>query len=100
MNPIGHALRLLGTTQAFFGVWLAVAAVTAAVVAAVMFARYSEYQRARWWRALLIVLVGLAIGGATVEATYYSWYRHRCVDHSSDIDECFDNDGKRLHERY
>ena len=101
MNPFAHALRLLDTTQAFLGVGLAVAAIAAAVVAALVVACYGEYQRgARWWRALLIVCVGLLVGGATVEATYYSWFKHRCVDHGSDIGECFDKNGMRLHQRY
>lgn len=92
----------MNTSEAFLGVWLAIAAVGAAVGAAVVFARYDceHERRVRWWRASLIVCVGLLVGGATVETTYYSWFRHRCVDHSSDIDECFGKDGKRLHQRY
>jgi len=31
-----------------------------------------------------------------VEASYYSWYRHRCVLHGSDIDECSAKSGAWL----
>jgi hypothetical protein len=51
----------------------------------------------RWVPALLIMCAGFLAGAVIVEASYYSWYRHRCVLHSSDIDECFGEDGKRLH---
>jgi hypothetical protein len=97
MDPIGHALRLMNTTQAGLGVGLAALAVMIAVAIVV---RRRVRERIRWIPALLIVCAGFLAGAVIIEATYYSWYRHRCVDHSSDIDECFDKDGKRLHERY
>ena len=95
MNTIDHAFRLLDTQQAGLSVLLAAAAVAAAFVIALI---YVVHGRVRWMGAFLIVATGLATGGATVEASYYSWYRHRCVLHSSDIPECFGEDGKRLHD--
>jgi hypothetical protein len=95
MNPIEHALRLMDTEQAALGVGLAALAV---VFAAAIVVRRSREEGFRWIPALLIMCVGLLAGAVIVEASYYSWYRHRCVLHSSDIDECFDKDGKRLHD--
>ena len=85
------------TTQAGLGVGLAVLAV---VIAVAIVVRRRARERIRWIPALLIVCAGFLAGAVIVEATYYSWYRHRCVDHGSDIDECYDEDGKRLHQRY
>lgn len=96
MNPIEHALRLLHTEQAFLGVGLAALAV---VVAVVIVVRRWLLKGIRWAPALLIVSGGFLAGAVTVEATYHSWYRHRCVAHTSDIDECFDEEGKRLHHK-
>ncbi|HKY77315.1 MAG TPA: hypothetical protein VJS45_14305 [Acidimicrobiia bacterium] len=95
MNPIEQALRLMDTDQAFLGVGLAALAVVVAVVAAV---RRSIEDGFRWIPAVLIMGAGFLAGAVIVETSYYSWYRHRCVLHSSDIDECFDADGKRLHD--
>jgi hypothetical protein len=97
MDPIGHALRLMNTTQAGLGVGLAALVVVIAVAIAV---RRRARQRTGWIPVLLIVCTGFLAGAVIIETTYSSWYRHRCVDHSSDIDECFGKDGKRLHERY
>lgn len=94
MNPIEHALRLMQTEQASMGVGLAA---LAALVAVGIVVRRWLAEGIRWAPALLIVGAGVLAGSVIVEATYYSWYRHRCVAHSSDIDECFDEDGKRLH---
>ena len=90
MNPIEHAIRLHDTNGAFLGVWLAAAAV---VVTAVLVVRRA---RERGFRlipvAALVVSAGLLVGVVGVESAYYSWYRHRCVLHGSDIDECSDKD--------
>lgn len=95
MNPIEHALRLMDTEQAALGVGLAALAV---IVAVVIVIRRSIEEGFRWVPALLIMCAGFLSGAVIVEASYHSWYRHRCVLHSSDIDECFDKDGKRLHD--
>ena len=95
MNPIEHALRLMDTDQAFLGVGLGAFAVIVAVVATV---RRSIEGGFRWIPAVLIMCSGFLAGAVIVETSYYSWYRHRCVLHSSDIDECFDGDGRRLHD--
>ena len=85
MNPIDHALRLLDTQQALVGVGLAALAV---VVALVIVARRALEDGIRFIPALLIVFAGFLAGAVIVEASYYSWYRHRCVLHHSDIDAC------------
>ena len=85
MNVIEHALRLLDTQQALWGTCLAVAVVAAAFMVA--FIRCVD-GRLRWMGALLIIAAGLSAGTGIVEASYSSWYRHRCVLHHSDIDEC------------
>lgn len=97
MDPIGHASRLMNTTQAGLGVGLAACAVVIAIAIAV---RHRARERTGWIPALLIVSAGFLAGAVIVEATYYSWYRHRCVLHGSDIDECYGKDGQRLHQRY
>ena len=94
MNPIEHAFRLMATEQA--GLALGLAAVAVVIAASVAFRRVLDGS-IRWAPALLIVSAGFLAGAVIVEATYYAWYKHRCVDHTSDIDECFDKDGERLH---
>jgi hypothetical protein len=96
MNPIDHAFRLMATQEAFVAVGLAAVAV---VIAAGIAFRHVLDGRMRWIPALLIVSAGFLAGAVIIEATYYSWYRHRCVHHGSDIDECFGKDGKRLHDK-
>ena len=96
MNPIEHALRLMNTTQAGVGLGLAALAVVVAVAIVVRRARAEGF---RWGPALLIMCAGFLAGAVIVEGSYYSWYRHRCVLHSSDIPECFGEDGKRLHDK-
>jgi len=90
MNPIEHAFRLMNTEQAGLGVALAALAV---VVAVVIVVRRAGAEGFRWVPALLIMCAGFLAGAVIVEASYYSWYRHRCVLHSSDIDECYDKGG-------
>ena len=90
MNPIEHAFRLMNTEQAGLGVALAALAV---VVAVVIVVRRAIAEGFRWVPALLIMCAGFLAGAVIVEASYYSWYRHRCVLHSSDIDECYDKGG-------
>lgn len=90
MSPIDHAIRLHDTGQAFLGVWLAAAAV---VVTAVVIVRLARERGVRLIPvAALVVSAGLLVGAVGVESAYYSWYRHRCVLHGSDIDECSDKD--------
>ena len=95
MNPIDHAFRLMDTLEA--GLGLGLAAIAVVIAAGIAFRRAID-GRIRWVPALLIVAAGFLAGAVIVEASYYSWYRHRCVHHSSDIDECFGEDGKRLHD--
>jgi hypothetical protein len=85
MNTIDHALRLLDTQQASLGAGLAVLVVAVAVLIVVRGALAGSI---RLVPALLIVPAGLVVGAVIVEASYYSWYRHRCVLHHSDIAEC------------
>ena len=90
MNPIVHAFRLLETQQALWGVMLA--AVVVAIAAWIVFRRVLVGS-IRWIPALSIVVAGLVAGTAIVEFSYMSWFRHRCVDHHSDIDECSSRGG-------
>ena len=85
MHTIDRAVRLLDTQTAGFGVFLAGASVAVAVMILIVLALAA---RLRFVPALLIVGAGLLVGTGVVEATYYSWYKHRCVDHHSDIREC------------
>jgi hypothetical protein len=85
MNPIDHAFRLMDTQQASLAVGLAAVAVV--IAAGIAFRRVLDGS-IRWIPALLIVAAGFLAGAVIVEASYYAWYRHRCVLHSSDIDEC------------
>ena len=94
MDPIDHAFRLMATQQASLAVGLAAVAVVIAVGIAL---RRVLDGRIRWIPALVIVSAGFLTGGVIIEATYHAWYRHRCVLHSSDIDECFGENGQRLH---
>ena len=86
MHTIERALRLLDTQSANLGVLLALVA-SAAVILTVSI-RAAREQRLHVGPALLIVGAGLLVGTGIVEGTYQAWYKHRCVEHHSDIPEC------------
>ena len=87
---VERALRLLNTTEAFFGVGLAVMMVVVALAMALC-RQPQVLFRGRgpvWARSLLVLGVGAVAASGIVSATYDAWYRHRCMDHHSDIPEC------------
>ena len=86
MDTIERALRLLETQQAGLGTALAVVAVAVAVLVVVFRGRQGELRLAP---ALLIVGAAVLVGAGIVNLTYDAWYRHRCIDHHSDISECY-----------
>ena len=89
MHTIERTSRLLDTQTAGLGVLAAAASVAVAVaVAFVILILLAHEARLRVLRALLIVCAGLLVGTGIVEGTYHAWYKHRCVEHHSDIPEC------------
>jgi len=85
MHTIERALRLLETETAGLGVFLAAVSVAAAVLIVLGLACLA---RLRLVPAVLILGAACLVSTGIVEATYHSWYTHRCVDHHSDIPEC------------
>ena len=85
MDTIDRAARLLDTQTAWLGVFLAGASVAVVVVILILLACVA---RLRFVPALFIVGAGLLVGTGVIQATYNSWYKHRCVHHHSDIREC------------
>ncbi len=90
MGIVERSLRLLDTQQASWGVWLATLSVVAAFVVALLGRPKSLFgTRLRLaQRVLLVLAVGVIGAISVVNISYAAWYRHRCVDHRSDIPEC------------
>ena len=86
MDTIERALRLLETQQAGLATALAIVA-TALAMVVVLF--HALQGRLRPLSALLIVGAAVLVGAGIVNLTYDAWYRHRCIDHQSDISECY-----------
>jgi hypothetical protein len=85
MHTMARAVRLLDTETAFLGVFGAAACVAVAVLVVLTLARRA---RLRLVPACLILGAGCLVATGIVHASYDAWYRHRCVDHHSDIPEC------------
>jgi hypothetical protein len=64
-----------------------VAAVPVAVAVLVVLSLASR-ARLRLVPACLILGAACLVSTGIVHASYDAWYRHRCVDHHSDIPEC------------
>lgn len=85
MDTVDHALRLLQTQSAAVATMLAVVAVAVAVL---IVGRLAAQGRFRLAPAVLVISAGLVVATGVVNASYAAWYRHRCVEHHSDIPEC------------
>lgn len=83
MHTIEHAVRLLET--AGLGVFVAAVAAAAALVVVLFLVTLG---RIRVLSACLILGTACLVSTGIVHTSYSAWYRHRCVDHHSDIAEC------------
>jgi multisubunit Na+/H+ antiporter MnhB subunit len=91
MGIVERSLRLLETQQAGLGVWLAAVPVLVALVFVALERPKTLFGAQLRVSHRVVLVLGVGVIGAIVvmNTTYDTWYAHRCIDHRSDIPECY-----------